>query len=544
MNKNFLNFFGILVFSCLIIYPLGNLEIKADTADTSITIIKEETPPTGGGVFIPPIPLEVVLYPSPEHPEIPKSLIINNNNNYTNSLNVVLNLSVKNAFQMAISNSPDFTGISWKDYSPTKNWTLIKGEGEKTVYAKFRSKSGGVSEIVSDTITFDATAPTNVSFLKAESEDEKIKLSWINSNDSDFARVKINRSQKSYLLSPNEGKIIYDGSGTFFIDTNLKNGQSYFYTVFSYDKAGNYSSGAIIFAVPQFLPVPEISSEVPEKIIPEISPKIFPQIPPEIIPLIPLLPQPLINVPQKEKIGLSDFSFQIKTDFDLIKIPTEKLDKIKIVREMPLIISIPSDKFIKEVKTITASITNGFSSSYLLKLNKKTKNFEATISAPFKKGKYKLLLNVIYEDGTLESISTEMLVDPYGYIYEKKKIKGKFREIRIGNAKVFLFWLNPETNNFQLWPAKKYKQKNPQITDATGEYAFMVPKGKYYLEIAKDEYYQKTTDKFEVIDEVINLNIELRAIPSFWQKFFWVIILIGMGVMAIIIKALLIKRRK
>lgn len=37
---------------------------------------------------------------------------------------------------------------------------------------------------------------------------------------------------------------------------------------------------------------------------------------------------------------------------------------------------------------------------------------------------------------------------------------------------VSLYWLNPEKNQYELWPAREYQQENPQITDVRGTYAF------------------------------------------------------------------------
>ena len=363
---------------------------------------------------------------------------------------------------MAISNSSDFAGVSWEDYNSIKNWNLTEGEGEKIVHAKFRSASGGVSETVSDTIIFDITAPTNASALKAEPKNKKITLSWINPKDNDFVGVKINRSQESYILSPDEGEVIYSGSGTFFIDANLENKIAYFYTVFSYDQAGNYSSGAIVFAVPQASPDSKIIPEIPiipGGTIPGIPPEISPEISPEIVPLIPqppIVPIPL-SLPE-EKIKLSDFSLKIQMELGFVPldIPSQELGGIKIIKDAPLAVSIPADKFIKEVKTVTASITNNISSSsYLLKLNKDSNTFETVIPTPVQKGKYNLILTVIYEDGTSDTVSVEILIDPYGYIY--KRIENQ--ELRITNASISLFYLNPKTKKYELWLAEKYSQK-------------------------------------------------------------------------------------
>ena len=84
------------------------------------------------------------------------SIIINNKESDTASENVILTLSASNAAQMAISNSSDFTGVSWETYATSKEWVLTSGAGEKKVYAKFRSSNGGVSSVVSDTIILNS----------------------------------------------------------------------------------------------------------------------------------------------------------------------------------------------------------------------------------------------------------------------------------------------------------------------------------------------------------------------------------------------------
>jgi len=52
-----------------------------------------------------------------------------------------INSSVSNAYQMAVSDSEDFSGSSWQDYDES-----YKTSG-KILYVKFRSKDGGVSEV-------------------------------------------------------------------------------------------------------------------------------------------------------------------------------------------------------------------------------------------------------------------------------------------------------------------------------------------------------------------------------------------------------------
>ncbi len=73
------------------------------------------------------------------------------------STSVTLTLAATGATQMAISNTVDFSTVSWETYTTSKAWTLLTGDGTKTVYAKFRDAAGNVSTAVSDTITLNTT---------------------------------------------------------------------------------------------------------------------------------------------------------------------------------------------------------------------------------------------------------------------------------------------------------------------------------------------------------------------------------------------------
>gem|GEM_PF-3385055 len=347
-----------------------------------------------GAVFIPPTPPEVILEPSPEHPEVPKSLIINDGDVYTNSVKVNLFLSVENAFQMAISNTTDFAGISWEPYQTTKKWTLTKGDGKKTVYTKFRSSAGGVSKVVSDSIILDTTSPTNVANFEAIPGDSQITLTWQNPPESDFEAVKILRSTKFYPASPEEGILIYDGKGISFIDTGLINGIRYYYTAFTYDKIGNYASGAIISAIPQKpLPPEEIPQEEvpPEEILPEEKP--------------PITPPPL----EIEELMLEDFGFIQKGK----KISLEEGIKIKAETEKPLTIYILYEKVPEVLKTILVTLEKeGKLFSFLLKVNPEKTAYLATLMPPEEPGTYLLTLTALdYKNQTIKKISGKLIVE-------------------------------------------------------------------------------------------------------------------------------------
>lgn len=89
------------------------------------------------------------------------SILVNNGDIYTNSLNVTLNLEAHDengVASMVFSND----GFNWsleEPYSTTKSWALTSGDGEKNVYVKYKDKIGLWSLVYSDSIILDVTSP-------------------------------------------------------------------------------------------------------------------------------------------------------------------------------------------------------------------------------------------------------------------------------------------------------------------------------------------------------------------------------------------------
>ena len=143
--------------------------------------------------------------------------------------------------------------------------------------------------------------------------------------------------------------------------------------------------------------------------------------------------------------------------------------------------------------------------------------YTASFDAPLVSGTYDIITIIDYKEERYgqKEIRFVLLVDPEGYVYEI--IGGK--EARIPNAVVSIFWKNPETNVFQLWPAGQYSQTNPQTTGSTGEYAFLVPPGDYYIGVVTPGYAEYKTEEFQVLDgRGVHRNIELSS-EGFLKQF-------------------------
>ncbi len=108
------------------------------------------------------------------------SIVVNNGAALTTSVNVTLTLGATDAAQMMISNDASFVGATWETYATSKAWTLIAGNGSKTVYAKFRDSALNVSSAVSDMITYSPEASTQTANTPATTGITGLNLPYAN----------------------------------------------------------------------------------------------------------------------------------------------------------------------------------------------------------------------------------------------------------------------------------------------------------------------------------------------------------------------------
>ncbi len=92
------------------------------------------------------------------------SLTINDGASFTTSYNVTLKISQSDTggsgdVQMQFSND-NGTWSGWENASLTKSWTLTSGDGQKTVFVKFRDAAGNETPVISNTINVDSTPPS------------------------------------------------------------------------------------------------------------------------------------------------------------------------------------------------------------------------------------------------------------------------------------------------------------------------------------------------------------------------------------------------
>lgn len=106
----------------------------------------------------------------------------------------------------------------------------------------------------------------------------------------------------------------------------------------------------------------------------------------------------------------------------------------------------------------------------------------ADVQMPTTPGDFKIRTKIDYADGSSKDLLSSVVIDPEGYVYEQLP-RG---QLRVADAKVTLW--QKSGKNWVVWPAGRYQQSNPQMTDQTGEYSFLAPAGEYYLEVTAHEY--------------------------------------------------------
>jgi hypothetical protein len=103
------------------------------------------------------------------------SIQINESASYTNNQSVSLKISAKDSAQMMLGNDvcPEDLPENWSPLVSEKEWLLADGDSAHTVYVRFKSNDGHVSDCAADSIVLDRGAPT-VEFLSAP--DNFVKL--------------------------------------------------------------------------------------------------------------------------------------------------------------------------------------------------------------------------------------------------------------------------------------------------------------------------------------------------------------------------------
>ena len=135
----------------------------------------------------------------------------------------------------------------------TENST--QGGGANITSSGSTSSSGGGSSATSGSYGGGSGGNVGSSFepttLKAEPADNQIVFEWNNPGEANFVRTVLMRKEGSYPKSPTDGQTLYEGRGQTFTDTNVTNGKTYYYALYSYNHSKTYSPPVWVSLAPK-----------------------------------------------------------------------------------------------------------------------------------------------------------------------------------------------------------------------------------------------------------------------------------------------------
>ncbi len=178
------------------------------------------------------------------------SISINGGASYTNSTSATLDLSASDAMIIDLLSGVDdmhfsnngTSWSSWETYAASKVWTLLSGDGTKTVYVQYRDNAGNVSSSYTDTIMLDTINPSS----SASSPSSKVTLhftvtwsgtdatSGIDSYDVQY-RVGSAGTWTNWLTGTTTTSDMFGPSSP----VTVVQGQTYYFRVRARDNAGN-----------------------------------------------------------------------------------------------------------------------------------------------------------------------------------------------------------------------------------------------------------------------------------------------------------------
>lgn len=134
-------------------------------------------------------------------------LVINEQDRFSREAdNLHLKIFATGASEMLVSNNQNFTEARWRPFSTAiTSWEVEQSDGEKTVFIKFRDKAGNESDVISDEITLDRTAPDKGTItIDAPSVvyDSAARVKVIN-NTARVVNLKIESNGADYMMLSN-----------------------------------------------------------------------------------------------------------------------------------------------------------------------------------------------------------------------------------------------------------------------------------------------------------------------------------------------------
>ncbi len=181
----------------------------------------------------------------------------------------------------ATSNTDYSVKLSWKDNADNEDkyvieyklndgpWSLLTSlpanstsfihnnlpvNSSTTYYYRVYAENSYGKSFVSIEISYinQGAQPRSVTNFHADSGwDGKVYLYWTNPTDADYKSTLILRKEGSPSESQSDGTVVYWYNGNKYLDTDVTNGKTYYYTAWAFDTLGLASERVYTYATPQ-----------------------------------------------------------------------------------------------------------------------------------------------------------------------------------------------------------------------------------------------------------------------------------------------------
>lgn len=369
----------------------------------------------------------------------------------------------------------------------------------------------------------DVTAPANVFGLTATAGHGQNALDWTNPSDADFTYVRILARTDSYSIGPTDGRFVYQGPASNFVDAGLVNGTTYYYTGFAFDTSGNYSSGAFAQATPsEVLPPPTPPPTPPPVPIPTPAPTPGPTpgtggtttttpplpvttttTPP--LPVTVTTTPPILTPTSTEPVVPSgiEISPSYYAAGGTVELEVDASGKVGAVSGLPLLVRVPTAGLGRV--PVSGIITVG-GSRYALALLPGGEAWGATFIPSTSAGDVLASVVFEFEDGTQSRADTTISMQGYARVLSRNLLSPILKGIE--GAKVTLYEMTLQ--GWQVWDGARYGQTNPQMTKSGGYYGFTVNNGQYRVHVEKTGLVTLERE-FGVTHNVASIDITMTA---------------------------------
>lgn len=362
----------------------------------------------------------------------------------------------------------------------------------------------------------DLTPPPNVLNLHIISGDQQLILNWQNPVTEDLSGVLVVRRTDRLPLHPTDGQAIISGLMQQWTDKNLVNGQRYYYALFTFDQAQNFSSGALISGVP---------------LKPAVSPVKPGPLPPPFFELPPVTPG------ERLPISVS----QLVTNNNTLILEPDDNEQITIINQYPFNLVVPMTAVKKKVSQVIVTVVPG-EQWWWAAPNVEQKSYLANLSLLLAPGDYQLRTLIQYQDKTQDSIITNIKIVSPGQVLDK------FNNQPIDRAVVILWqYIN---GDWKLWNVSSGEVRNPQITKTDGNFSFMVSNGRYRLEILRAGY-KPWQSEIEITDMTVNNQVWLEKesvkitpmVINIINHYWYLVLALLLLIIGLQIRQILVRRR-